>query len=325
MCSVGLNLRSRYKVFFGIKSFLKILIPARFRSFFKILISTRYRIPYYLVVDEYVRSRWSQLCVEWQWQRKSGGRPHRLPAPLVVSLTSYPPRFGTLSLTLRSLLLQTVKADRTILWIAHADIPLLPKDVTDLQAAGLEIRTTDDMRSYKKIIPALDAFPDAFICTADDDAYYWPTWLGQLEEEQLEEGARMTERIVVCHRAHEITLDAEGRFRPYEQWLLDVFKEEKSKLLFPTGLGGVLYPPGILTHMVDDREAALTLCPHNDDIWLYWIGRRNGATYKTIGRSRGFPLWHGSQGQSLWHTNFELGGNNDQIRKMAERYGYPAT
>lgn len=82
---------------------------------------------------------------------QSGGRPHGLPATLILSLTSYPPRFGTLSLTLHSLLRQSVKADRTILWIAH--IPLLPKAVTVLQAAGLEIRATEDVRSYKKSSP----------------------------------------------------------------------------------------------------------------------------------------------------------------------------
>jgi hypothetical protein len=193
----------------------------RAKSFLKILISARFHVPYYLAISQFLHSRWAQLRVERQWQLKPNGHPHGLPAALVVSLTSYPPRFGTLSLTLRSLLLQTVKADRTILWIAHADIQLLPKNVTDLQAAGLEIRATEDMKSYKKIIPALEAFPDAFICTADDDVYYWPTWL-----EELVAVARMTERVVVCHRAHEITLDAQGHFYPYDKWVLDVFREE---------------------------------------------------------------------------------------------------
>jgi hypothetical protein len=218
---------------------------------------------------------------------------------------------------------QTVKADRTILWIADADIPLLPKNVTDLRAADLEIRATEDMRSYKKIIPALDAFPDAFICTADDDVYYWPTWLERLVEGQLAAGTRITERVVICYRAHEIALDTQGRFQSYKEWPQDSFQRQTSKRLFPTGIGGVLYPPGTLTHTADDREAAFTLSPHNDDIWLYWIGRRNGATYQTVGRGREFVMWRGSQVQSLWYRNFELGGNDDQIRKMAAKYGNP--
>ena len=169
--------------------------------------------------------------VAWRWHLRSGGQPHRLPARLIVSLTSYPPRFGTLVHSLRSLLLQTVKADRTILWIAHRDLPLLPADVVGIQAAGLEIRATDDLRSYKKIIPALDAFPDAFICTADDDQYYRPSWL-----EELIAVAR-GDRVVTCHRAHEITFDAHGVFNPYNQWVLDTRRRGTMRALFPNGAG----------------------------------------------------------------------------------------
>lgn len=326
MSSVGVVVKLRDYLFGVLKSFFKSLIPRRLQPQLR---------PYYWKAGGLMRWRWSQICalaMATQFRRmperarhrvKSGGRPHTLPAPLIVSLTSYPPRFATLPLTLKSLLRQSVRADRTTLWIAHADMPLLPRVVTDLQAAGLEIRATDDMRSYKKIIPALDAFPEAFICTADDDVYYWPTWLEELVKGHLAEGPKMTGRVVTCYRAHEIARDPQGRFRPYKQWTQDVFKREKSTLLFPTGIGGVLYPPGMLAHTGDDREAAFTLCPHNDDIWLYWIGRRNGATYKIVRRRREFVLWRGAEDQALWHNNFALDGNDVQIRKVAERYGYP--
>jgi hypothetical protein len=69
------------------------------------------------------------------------------------------------------------------------------------------------LKSYKKIIPALDAFPDAFICTADDEVYYWPTWL-----EELVRSANPHERVITCHRAHEIARTAQGAFASYRQW-----------------------------------------------------------------------------------------------------------
>lgn len=262
-----------------------------------------------------MRLGWAQLRIRSPFMPK--GRPHTLRGPLIVSLTSYPPRYSTLALTLRSLLRQTVKADRTILWIAHADFELLPREVFDLQSRGLEIRRTDDTKSYKKIIPALDAFPAAFICTADDDLYYWPTWL-----EELVDGADESGRIVPCHRAHEIAFDSDGTVKPYRDWVLDVARRGESGHYFPTGVGGILYPPGILNHEAGDREFALTLCPFNDDIWLFWMGRRNGARYKTVGRHRAFVLWRGSQDQSLWEEN-RKGRNDVQIWNMIERYGYP--
>jgi len=262
------------------------------------------------------RSYLARASIAWRWGFKPGGRPHKLPAPLIVSLTSYPPRFGYLAITLRSLLRQTVKADRTILWIAHEDFPLLPREVMDLQMADLEIRQTDNLKSYKKIIPVLDAFPNAFIATADDDLYYWPSWL-----EELVEGT--ADRTITCHRAHEITFDTQGVFKPYSEWILDTHLRGESNRLFPTGIGGILYPPGILAHRAEDRHAAFDLCPKADDVWLYWIGRGNGAHYKTVGRWRNLIAWKGTQDGALWHDNLLRGGNDEQIRKIAEKYGYP--
>jgi hypothetical protein len=242
---------------------------------------------------------------------------HRLPGGLIVSLTSHPRRFRTLALTLRSLLLQTVQADRTILWVTQGDKRLLPVDVLRLQDAGLEIRTAEDFRSYMKILPALDAFPDAFICTADDDTYYWPTWL-----QELADGYDLKDPTVACHRANGIAFDAQGNLRPYTQWQRHVRPRGKALHLFPTGCLGVLYPPGTLTHNADDRRAALERCPLADDVWLYWIGQRNGAQYKTVARRRPHVTWPGSQRFSLWSYNAR-GGNDLQIRHIAEKYGYP--
>src|SRR4051812_27537547 len=91
-------------------------------------------------------------------QRK---QEHLLGGELIVSLTSYPPRFATLALTLRSLLDQSIAADRTILWVAPEDKKLLPPEVRDLALNGLEIRECADWRSYKKLVPTLINFPDA--------------------------------------------------------------------------------------------------------------------------------------------------------------------
>src|ERR1700751_4767838 len=82
----------RADVFGVLKSFSKLLIPRRLRA--------RLR-RYYWTVGGLVRWRWSQLCALAMAARfrrmpqragrrlKSGGRPHTLPGPLIVSITSY--------------------------------------------------------------------------------------------------------------------------------------------------------------------------------------------------------------------------------------------
>jgi hypothetical protein len=247
------------------------------------------------------------------------GRPHNLSVPLIVSLTSYPPRFPTLIHTLRSLLRQTVKADRTILWVASADFERLPREVLDLQSRGLEIQRTSNQRSYTKILPALDAYPEAYICTADDDMYYWPAWL-----EELVEGVDDSRRITPCHRALELAFHDDGMLKSYLEWDLDVARRGESGRYLPAGVGGVLYPPGILKHEAEDRENARLLCPFEDDVWLFWMGKRNDARCRTVGRHRKFLQWPGSQEQGLWEEN-QTGRSDVQIRNMTERYGLPDT
>ncbi|WP_416907200.1 MAG: hypothetical protein ACMVO5_09090 [Polymorphobacter sp.] len=172
--------------------------------------------------------------------RVKSQQDHRLPAPLIITLTSYPPRFPMLANTIKSLLDQSMRADRLVLWITHEDMDALPDDVRALEQHGLEIRGSIEMRSYKKLVPALLAFPDAFLVTADDDVYYPPRWLATLVESLDPQDPK-----IVSARAHMARLDENGRFIPYINWEFDTQSQiatGPSKLLFPTGGAGTLYP-----------------------------------------------------------------------------------
>lgn len=247
------------------------------------------------------------------------GKPHGLPAPLIVSLTSYLPRFRTLAATLRCLLTQTIAADRLILWVAREDCRHLPGNVRALQRHGLSIRTTDDIGSYKKIVPTLGLFANAFIATADDDLAYAPDWI-----ESLVSGYRGDLTEIVCRRAHRIILDGNGIPLPYFQWELDTGCTRRSKLLFPTGVGGILYPPGSLHDDVSRKEIFSELAPTADDVWLYWMARLKGSSFRRTGPRPRLIYWPNSQTNSLWERK-KAGGisNDDQINAMAAKYGFP--
>jgi hypothetical protein len=263
------------------------------------------------------------LQVQLRWQRLRGrqGKPSGLGHPLVLSLTSYPPRFPTLAATLKSLLMQSVRPDHLELWIADKDMAALPQAVLDLVAHGLTIRACSDLRSYKKIIPALSAHPDAAIVTADDDAYYWPTWLAELVAAY--DPAR---REVICHRGHRIAFRGDGLPASYRTWKFDTSDTSLSLATFPTGLGGVLYPPGILPAEARREDLFRRYCPTGDDIWLFWMAALNGARFRKIGPVRRFILWRGGQDVALYNQNV-VGedGNDIQIAAMIEAYGFPPT
>ncbi|MBS0342323.1 MAG: glycosyltransferase, partial [Proteobacteria bacterium] len=241
---------------------------------------------------------------------------HTLPGHLVVSLTSYPPRFPTLELTLRRILQQSVLPDETVLWVSSEDRQQLPQGVLALQHSGLTIRETRDIRSYKKIIPVLERYPDSFIVTVDDDTAY-PRDLTEVFVANYRGNDE-----VLCRRAHKVTFDESGNPRPYTHWQFETAQETGSDL-FATGVGGIFYPPHSLAVDVLDEAGFISLAPLADDVWLFWMEHRAGATVRRVGPRYAVQNWPGCNEQGLFVTHNASGGNDPVIAALMARYGSP--
>ena len=264
-----------------------------------------------------MRRHYARACkAVSQFPRQGAKLPHGLDRPLVVTLTSYPLRFPYLGKTLRSLLDQTIAADRVILWLAHADIAALPDDVRTLEAHGLEIRGCEDLRSYKKLIPALREDPDRYFVIADDDVYYPPYWL-----QELVRASREHPGDVIGWRARIANLTASGHFEPYRDWKMADPNVRSDLRVFPTGMGGVLYPPGAFDARVTDEDLFRELAPHGDDIWFYWMSRLAGRNHRIVKRSLDFVEWPTSQSSGLFQDNLLGDGNDRQLAAMETRFG----
>ena len=102
--------------------------------------------------------------------------------PIIVSLTSYEDRFKDLEISLYSLLIQSLKPDKIILWLSDEikSINDIPYEITRYIKNGLEIRFVKDIGSYTKAIYTFQEFRDCIIVTADDDVYYPKDWLQKL-------------------------------------------------------------------------------------------------------------------------------------------------
>ena len=258
-----------------------------------------------------------KVILLWLISKKRTAPSHRLSSPLTISLTSYPKRFKTLHLTLYCLLSQSIQADQVILWIATADYPLLPDKVTRLQKHGLLIKTCDDLKSYKKIIPFLENnIGDSFVVTADDDIYYWKTWL-----EELVNAYPCSTRTVISHRTYRVTLDeSTGNPNQYSEWLLfDPVKRSSSDNFF-TGCGGVLFNSSYFYDDTLTKELFQSLCPTADDIWLNWMVRLSNCKIQKI-KSKRIYSWPDSQKESLTQINVEYKKNDQQILDMISKYG----
>ena len=195
----------------------------------------------------------------------------------MVSLTSFGPRINRrLELVLLSLMKQSVTPEKIVLWLTKSDIKILPKYINKLVLSEVvEIRETEDLKSYKKIIPAITEFPDYDVVTADDDIFYCFNWLKLLME------AKKCGSEIVCHRAHGIVLSDDVP-APYNSWHFTIKEESAGPLVFGTSGGGVIYPKHCLKSSdfkIDLIMLNFTTC---DDIWLYFTIRNKGLVYKKI-------------------------------------------
>jgi hypothetical protein len=145
----------------------------------------------------------------------------------IVTLTSYGKRIkSTAPYTICSLLNQTVLPDRIILWLANGTP--IPSILKDLMKKGVEIKYCKDIKSYKKLIPALKQFPDDVLITADDDVYYSANWFEQLKNAYSNDKTK-----IYAHRMHRISFDEHHNIMPYKKWQHTI----------NNGGGGGYFPP----------------------------------------------------------------------------------
>lgn len=199
--------------------------------------------------------------------------------PLIVSLTSFPERINIVVKTIKTLLTQTLKPDMVILWLAPEQFPNgendLPQELLDLQKYGLTIDWYRDIRSYKKIIPALKKYPKAVIITVDDDIYYAPDTVETLYKSYLEHKDE-----IQAHRCDVLKLeDGKIIWAKTRELYSDKNRGKASFKNRLTGYGAVLYPPHCFYKDVCDEELIKKFLPTHDDIWLWAMAVLNG--YKT--------------------------------------------
>ena len=120
---------------------------------------------------------------------------------VVISMTSFPAAIKFAEQAVRSLLNGSVLPDKLILYVTLSQFAEgeMPETLLALakQNPVFEIRNYDrDIRSYRKLIPALADFPEAIIVTVDDDVYYHRHMLKDL----LDLHAQIPDAIL-AHRA----------------------------------------------------------------------------------------------------------------------------
>ena len=193
---------------------------------------------------------------------------------LIVSLTTFGKRINEVYLAIESIMQGTIKPNRIVLWLAEDEFKgkTLPRTLQLQQKRGLEIAYFEDIRSFKKIIPTMEKYPDACVVTIDDDVMYEFDLLENLINAHIAN----PNDICAC-RIHRITLNENNTPKSYMQWQFLVLPQDKSNLNFLTSGGGTLFPSHCFVKEFFDKESFMSLCPYADDVWInamIWMSNR---------------------------------------------------
>lgn len=240
---------------------------------------------------------------------------------LIVSFTTYDKRIHDVHLVIESIAQQTVKPHRLLLWLDEDEftqdtIPLILHKQIE---RGLDIRFCPNYRSYKKLVPALQCFPNANIITIDDDILYPHDMIEMLVKEHA-----VYPKCILGHRAHKIKYDEKNKVLPYKQWEFETTDSSASDLIFLTGGAGALYPAQCFDDEVLNSDVFLSICPHADDMWFKVMALLNNVKCKKVNDVRGFSERFvgikSSQDIALYNINLGESLNDIQLKSLVNKY-----
>lgn len=237
---------------------------------------------------------------------------------IIVSLTTFPVRIRRIWLVIETLLRQTQKPDKIILWLSKEQFPsfdLLPKRLMKQRDRGLEIRLMDgDIRSHKKYYYTLQEFPNDYMLTVDDDVFYRSTMV-----EDMSDYSHRYPMSVISQNSRKMQW-IEDKIESYSLW--PIIKEETSPNLFSFFVqgGGTLFPPFAMDPDVLNLNLSVSLTPIADDVWLNAMCRLKGTKIiKTSYFTNMLPVLY-LYNETLESLNCGMKQNDVQLLAVREYY-----
>ena len=241
---------------------------------------------------------------------------------MTISLTTYPGRIKTVHFTVETLLNQTMKPDRVVLWLGEDKFPGkekdLPKRLLRLREFGLTIGWCRDMRSFTKLLPALKEYPDDIVITADDDIFYPPELVEKLYAAYCKDKS-----AVYSHSAMMIEGGQDG-LTSYNDWWYCPNDMDYSYKNIVMGVNGVLYPPRCFGGEIFNEDVFKAIAPTTDDLWFWAMSVLAGRKICSVdceGTKKVSTNYMASTASSLWSFNIDAAqGNDKQLAAILERY-----
>lgn len=247
-------------------------------------------------------------------KKKSISSPEE--ADYVVSLTTYPARVGNVWRVIEMAANQRdIKEKYAIcLYLIKSEFEGidLPAKIKELQARGLTVKFNEEnLKCHNKYFYVFKDYPEKTVITIDDDLQYNHHTISGLIKKNKE-----YPKCIIYNRGNRILKN-----EPYNNWPFVENLTCPQHDVFPTGVGGVLYPPHCCNRFVTDMEVIKKTCLRADDLWLNFMSRLNHTKVVQTGlKSTYMVLPDTSQQTALWLVNNDVVqvGNDVQINEITK-------
>ena len=226
---------------------------------------------------------------------------------IIISMTSYPARIKHVALVWFSILRQ-MKPEyncHCVLVLSKEEFPNLTKDLpSDLNALvnhnKIELLWVPrDLRSHKKLMPTLAAYPDNPILIIDDDQLRPDGWLRIFVEDH-----KKFPNDVLAGRIQQREINGSFEWKPITDSERGcIIKYGRSQ----NGRGGTLYPPHLFTDPeFFDENLYMKYSNTSDESWQYYWMRKHGiwprATTSYI-KDEDYVIKEAQNKLALWEVN----------------------
>ena len=109
---------------------------------------------------------------------------------------------------------------------------------------------------------------------------------------------------------------------PYETWHREPIKNDIKKVML-IGVGGIFYPPNSLNKEVFNEKVFINKCKTTDDMWFYFMSRKNNFKIKAISTKFRAHIWNECKKNNLSQINVFKKGNDISINNLVKYYGKP--
>ena len=237
---------------------------------------------------------------------------------VIVSLTSFPARINNLWIVIESLLRQSVRPQKILIWLSEEQFAnqSIPQSLICLNTRGVEIKWVDkNIKSHKKYYYVFQEYPNSLILLADDDIIYPSDMLEKLTNMYF--SSKHDKRIAHMY-GYKMKYNYDGTLKPYNTWEVLYSQSEGHNLFFGSG-GGTLLRPKDLYNEVTNIKLARLLAPQADDVWLNAMARLAGCYYYKLPNGPILSVQN-KNNETLANSNLSESQNDVQIKNVISYY-----